>query len=111
MKLLDHKTSSGDKRRLHEREKDRIEEFRGAIQTGSMLLALPLVLLSWFMDLVYALHMKWHFLAFRSALIPIALSTYFFSKRVKTLAAMQTLGVYLALGVGVIITSLIFGTD
>jgi class 3 adenylate cyclase len=97
-----------DERLLEARKKDLTEEFRSSVQLCTMGLAVPLFIIFWIADLVYVPHLKWEFLLFRVAFLPIPILAFFLSKKAKTLRGLQALALLFAFPAALFITAMVF---
>ena len=88
-----------DDRFREAREMDRIEEFREILQF-ILLLMIPVYMMFWLLDVIFAPHLKWIFLGMRLPMIPIALLCYHMTKKSHELKTLQLLGLVLALYAG-----------
>lgn len=74
------------------REENRLIELKNFIQVCSGYLSLPLFLLFWFADILYAPEFKWVFLALRLCMLPLFLIIYHSIKQVKSAYKAQIIG-------------------
>lgn len=108
MKVFKKLALTHDERLFEARQKDLIEEFRSSVRLCTMGLAVPLFISFWIADLVYVPHLKWEFLLFRVAFLPIPILVYFLSKKAKTLRGLQALALLFAFPAALFITAMVF---
>jgi class 3 adenylate cyclase len=89
------------------RDEERRREIQEFVSVCSSLLALPLFLVFWICDAVYAPLLRWQFLALRLTIVPVALVTTKLVKRARTLRQAETVGLLFTAYNGWLITTMI----
>jgi len=89
------------------RDEERRQEIQAFVSVCSSMLALPLFLVFWICDALYAPLHRWQFLALRLTIVPIALVTTKLVKRARTLRQAETVGLIFTAYNGWIITAMI----
>ncbi len=94
------------------RKKERSEEFRKALCICSSKMSLPLFIIFWFADLVYAPNLKFEFLLLRVLIIPSSLFVNYVCKKEKIgLNLIQSIGIFYSFINSFIITCMILITS
>ena len=88
-------------------EQEKLEEMRAVVITITSNMVLPLYLIFWITDLVYAPHYKWEFLFLRCLVIPIAFLANYSINRAKTLATAQNISLAYVFSLAAIINAMI----
>ena len=88
-------------------EKEKLDEMQAVIHTITGYMVLPLYLIFWVTDLVYAPEYKWEFLFLRLFSVPFALFSNFLVSRATTLLSAQRIGLAYIFGLTAIIDVMI----
>jgi adenylate cyclase len=89
---------------------ERIERIKYIADVACKFYSLPLYLVFWLADLIYAPHLKWHFLIIRISIIPTLFIGHYFTFRAKSLISTQISCSFLTLGNAIPITVMILLT-
>jgi signal transduction histidine kinase len=89
-------------------EKEKLEEMRAVVNTITSYMVLPLYLIFWIPDLVYAPQYKWEFLFLRCLVIPIAFFASFSINKAKTLVSAQNISLAYVFSLAAIINVMMF---
>lgn len=93
------------------RERERLDDIRSVILVVTNALAMPLYLIFWFADLLYAPALKWEFLGLRSLMIPVCLILNYLVIRMKTLRSVQWVSTLFFAACSSVITFMIYRTE
>jgi len=86
---------------------EKLEEMRAVVTTITGYMVLPLYLIFWITDLVYAPEYKWEFLFLRLLVIPFALFSNLLINKAKTLLAAQNIALAYIFGLSIILDVMI----
>lgn len=89
-------------------EHEKLEEMRAVVTTITSNMVLPLYLIFWITDLVYAPQYKWEFLFLRCLVIPVAYLANSSINRAKTLAVAQNISLAYVFSLAGIINVMMF---
>lgn len=89
-------------------DQEKLEEMRAVVTTITSNMVLPLYLIFWITDLVYAPQYKWEFLFLRLLVIPIALLANFSINRATTLVVAQNISLLYVFSLAAIINVMMF---
>ena len=89
-------------------EQEKLEEMQAVVNTITSYMVLPLYLIFWITDVVYAPEYMWEFLFLRLLVVPIALLANFSINRANTLAAAQNISLAYVFGLAAIINVMMF---
>lgn len=86
---------------------EKLDEMKSVVITITSFMVLPLYLIFWITDLVYAPEYKWEFLGLRLLVIPIALLANYYIRKVRTLECAQGVGLLYVFSLAAIINVMI----
>ena len=89
-------------------EQEKLEEMRAVVTTITSNMVLPLYIIFWITDLVYAPEYKWEFLFLRCLVIPIALIANYSINRANTLTSAQNISLVYVFSLAAIINVMMF---
>jgi signal transduction histidine kinase len=92
------------------RDADRIIELQAVIYVAAILMAMPLFLVFWVVDLIYVPQLKWEFLALRVGTIPICFGAHYLAQRAKTFRQAQWVALGFDFSLAGVINYMIFRT-
>ncbi|MDH5369826.1 MAG: ATP-binding protein [Gammaproteobacteria bacterium] len=89
-------------------EQEKLEEMRAVVNTITGYMVLPLYLIFWIPDLIYAPQYTWEFLFLRCLVIPIAFLASFSINRAKNLTSAQNISLAYVFSLAAIINVMMF---
>lgn len=89
-------------------DQEKLEEMRVVVNTITSNMVLPLYLIFWITDLVYAPEYKWEFLFLRCLVVPLALLANYSINRATTLTAAQNIALLYVFSLAGIINTMMF---
>lgn len=89
-------------------EQEKLEEMRVVVTTITSYMVLPLYLIFWVTDLVYAPEYKWEFLFLRFLVVPIAFIANYSINRAMTLTGAQNIALAYVFSLAAIINAMMF---